>query len=146
MVDEDRVARIEEQFDGLDSLEEGTGWRGRVSWLIGTVRRIVVWNRSIVKRSLVDGVLIGGIVEWLVGSAGFSELTIPFFAVAFDLNGNPDVIIGEGDLAPALRASSAIPGSSSRSRSAGASWWMAPSSRSCPPRPRAGSAPTSCWP
>ena len=47
--------------------------------------------------------------EWL-GGAKFSDLKIPFRAVATDLMAGTSVVFRSGKLAPALRATSAIPG------------------------------------
>ena len=45
-----------------------------------------------------------------IGNKRFHELKIPFACVAADLNTGEKIIFREGELAPALRASSSIPG------------------------------------
>lgn len=110
MVSEERVAGIEKQFDLFQPDTEDRGFMGRVSAAIGAARKLLLWNRSVMRLSLVESVLIAEVIESLVGNAQFEDSAIPFFAVAFDLNRNSDVIIGQGDVAIALRASCAIPG------------------------------------
>jgi NTE family protein len=66
----------------------------------------------------IDGLLstqnIEGFFRELVGTArdidDFDQLPIPFRAVATDLGASDMVVIGEGDLARAMRASMAVPG------------------------------------
>ncbi len=110
LVSDEAVASLERMFDEPDEGEARDGWRARLSEWIGAARKVLLWNRTILARSVVDGVLVGRIIERLVGTASFSNLGIPFYAVAFDLNAGQDVVIGEGHLGTAIRASSAIPG------------------------------------
>ncbi len=110
MVSDESVTRIEKEFDSLAADDAEPGWLGKLSGLLGAVRRLILWNRSVVRESLVNNAVVTRLIDDLVGGAGFHQMALPFFAVAFDLSGNRDVVIGEGDVAVALRASSAIPG------------------------------------
>ena len=107
---DEAVLGLERQFgDAQDGQSQG-GWQATLAGMVGAARRLLLWNQTIFRRSIVDGVLVDRIIERLVGRAAFSDLAIPFYAVAFDLDGNRDVVIGEGDVGTALRATSAIPG------------------------------------
>ncbi len=110
LLDGERVARVERRFTALVSPAPLPGLRGRVSGLIGSVRRMILWNRHALAQSLVDSVLLVDVIDHIVGAHTFADLHLPFYAVTYDLANRTDVIVGEGSLALALRASSAIPG------------------------------------
>ena len=46
----------------------------------------------------------------LIGDISFSDLQLPFAAVAMDINSGDEVVLTEGRLAPAVRASCSVPG------------------------------------
>ncbi len=104
------VRDIEKRFEAFLSSPPEEGWKGWLQGLVGKVRRLVLWNRQAVRPALVDPGIGVELIEWLVGDVRFDELHVPFYAVAYDLVRNEDVIIGRGHLGTALRASSAIPG------------------------------------
>lgn len=110
LLSDESVAGLERQFGEPRSETLEPGWFSLLAELIGAARRVLLWNQTLLRRSLVDEVLVERIIERLVGRASFDDLAIPFYAVAFDLNANRDVVIGAGDLGMALRATSAIPG------------------------------------
>jgi len=104
------VQGLEKRFEAFLNTPSDEGWKGWLQGLVGKVRRLVLWNRQAIRPALVDPTLGIELIEWLVGDARFEDLRIPFYALAYDLAHNRDVIIGRGHLATALRASSAIPG------------------------------------
>lgn len=110
LLSDEGLAQLERQFGGAQNDDAEPGWMGRVSELIEAARRVVLWNQTILRQSLVDSVLVSRVIERLVGRSTFRDTALPFYAVAFDLNRNSDIVIGEGDIALALRATSAIPG------------------------------------
>ena len=69
---------------------------------------------------LIEGVRICELLRRIVGRRGIEELPIAFRAVATDVETGREVVIGEGDLVAAIRASIAVPGifSPARRRSA----------------------------
>lgn len=104
------VRLVERQLGVFLAGEQEPTWRGALHGLIDAMRRLVLWNRQAVRQSLLDGALVAELIESLVHGATFDDLAIPFHAVAFDLNSNSDVLLSDGDLATAMRASSAVPG------------------------------------
>jgi len=62
------------------------------------------------KRSLMDNRRLGRFLRTELGLTRFEELQIPFAAVACDLDSGEAVALTRGDLAQAIRASSALPG------------------------------------
>ena len=104
------LQQIERRFEKAFGANHANGWRGRLQQIVGSVRRLVLWNRQALRESLVERTLINDLIDWLVGRHTFEDLRIPFVAVAFDLIRNTDVVLGSGDLTAALLASSAIPG------------------------------------
>lgn len=75
-------------------------------------RNIAMWLDPTFFRGggLLKGDRIEQAIRELVGSATISSLKTPFFAVSGDLSSGREVVIGEGDLVRAMRASFAIPG------------------------------------
>ncbi len=65
---------------------------------------------SFPRSGLIDGTRIVSFVRRFVELSKISDLAIPFCAVATDLSSGADVVIGEGDVLEAVRASIAIPG------------------------------------
>ena len=72
------------------------------------------WNRlirlALTRRGAVSGESMERLVEEAIGPKEFSNLSIPFVAVASDLRTGERVVIREGSVAKAIHASSAIPG------------------------------------
>jgi len=110
ILNEESLVRLEKQFEGFSKTPKEDTRQGRFQQLLGSMKRLVLWNRQAMRQSLVDSAVITELIGHLVGEARFDDTVLPFYAVAFDLNSNADVVLGAGDLAPALRASSAIPG------------------------------------
>ncbi len=107
----DSVRRLEKQFDSLlESPAEADGLRSWVHGLVGKARKLMLWNRQAMRSALVDPFLVADLARWLVNDKEFNDLDIPFFAVAYDLKQNQDVLLGYGNVAAALQASAAIPG------------------------------------
>ncbi|MEA1979480.1 MAG: patatin-like phospholipase family protein [candidate division Zixibacteria bacterium] len=62
------------------------------------------------KSGLIDGKKVAGFVQNHLRKTNIEELPIPFCAVSTDLNTGEEVVIGEGDIIDAVRASISIPG------------------------------------
>ena len=61
-------------------------------------------------KALMKGTRIGKLLAELIGVKTFAELSTPFAAVATDFNSGEAVVMREGDLLSAVRASMSIPG------------------------------------
>jgi NTE family protein len=72
------------------------------------------WHRlirvALTRRGAVSGELMERLVEDSIGFVRFTDLKIPFAAVASDLRTGEKVVLREGSVAKAVHASSAIPG------------------------------------
>ncbi len=62
------------------------------------------------RSGLVDGKRIGDYVRERIGDRRIEELPVPFAAVAVDLADGAEVVMTEGDLVSAIRASISVPG------------------------------------
>jgi NTE family protein len=62
------------------------------------------------RRGFLDGSRMEEYLVELIGDCTFSQLQIPFAAAAADLLGDELVVLSEGRVAPAVRASCALPG------------------------------------
>lgn len=62
------------------------------------------------RRGLIKGEKLLSFLEILTGGKDISELKIPFAAIACDIEEGKHIVIKEGSLAKAIRASTAIPG------------------------------------
>ena len=62
------------------------------------------------KSGLIDGKKVAGFVQNNLRKTNIEELSIPFCAVSTDLNTGEEVVIREGDIIEAVRASISIPG------------------------------------
>jgi len=62
------------------------------------------------KSGLIDGKKVAGFVRNHLSEMNIEELPIPFCAVSTDLNTGDEVVIREGDIIEAVRASISIPG------------------------------------
>jgi NTE family protein len=79
-----------------------TGWR--------EVARILDLKLSLLGKGLIRGQKIETLLHSLIGDAEFKDLKIPFAVVATDLNTGEEVIIKQGSVIQAVRASISIPG------------------------------------
>lgn len=68
------------------------------------------WEVSLSRSGLTDGHKLLEETRKLIGVSEFRELTLPFRAVATDLNTGGEVVLSSGNLLAALRASLSIPG------------------------------------
>ena len=91
---------IADQDGARDSFEEFSRKTKALFTLTKMLRRM-----SVVEEGFMEKVVRG-----LFGNATFSDLQIPFVAVATDLYSGDDVALTEGSLATAVRGSAAIPG------------------------------------
>jgi NTE family protein len=72
------------------------------------------WNRlitpTIPKMGLTSAKRLESLVSELIGNKEFAELNIPMSVVATDIAGGEEVVFSSGPVAPAIRASTAVPG------------------------------------
>ncbi|MFC0279515.1 patatin-like phospholipase family protein [Falsigemmobacter intermedius] len=93
------------------------------AWAAGRLDALEDFARSLTRSRVLrmldlrpgsGGLIGGGGISHLLGSLGlsgsFSDLSLPFTAVAADLNLGQEIWLQRGDLAPAIRASAAMPG------------------------------------
>ncbi len=93
------------------------------AYVAGTIDRLECFTRELEWRQmvtlldvafpssgLIDGRKVSRFIDELVGERSFDELSLPFAVVAADLNGGLEVVIRDGDLVEAVRASISIPG------------------------------------
>jgi len=102
-------SKLERRF-GQSTNTEPAGWRDRLEYAVTQIQRLVLHHRRVVRSSLLRNSFLRELIDHLVGNQQFADLKLPFFAVAYDLRAQENVILGAGDLAIALWASSAIPG------------------------------------
>jgi NTE family protein len=91
---------IDDEEGVRDSFEEFSRKTKILFTLTKMVRRI----------SVVEPGFMEDVMDHLYGDITFADLEIPFVAVATDLYSGEDVALSEGKVAPAVRASTAIPG------------------------------------
>jgi NTE family protein len=91
---------INDHEGARDSFEEFSRKTKTLFMLSKMVRRV----------SIVEAGFMEEVVRGLFGHATFSDLDIPFVAVATDLYSGQDVALNEGSLAKAVQASASIPG------------------------------------
>jgi NTE family protein len=89
------------QTDALRDLAENLDWRRL---------RQFFWEISLSRSGITDGRRLLEETQRLLGVAQFRELSLPFRAVATDLNNGGEVVLDSGHLLQALRASISIPG------------------------------------
>jgi NTE family protein len=66
----------------------------------------ISWRGS----GLIAGERLGGLLDDVVGAVTFSDMRIPFICIATELGTGHELWLRSGDLAPAIRASYALPG------------------------------------
>ena len=74
------------------------------------MKELFILNLEATKKSLLDRDKVLPLLEDIFNRYTFADLKIPFGAVATDLRTGMEVLLREGELIPALLASSAIPG------------------------------------
>lgn len=71
---------------------------------------LITLSKMVRRISVVEMGFMEDVMEHLYGDATFSDLKLPFVAVATDLYSGEDVALTEGSLARAVQASASIPG------------------------------------
>jgi NTE family protein len=87
-------------IDSLESTFQKFDWKKMVSFFD------VIFPKS----GLIDGAKVRDLVRVLVRTEVVESLPIPFCAVATDIQSGEEVVISQGDLIEAVRASIAVPG------------------------------------
>lgn len=90
------AGRLPELSEFMQSLD----WRSIITYC----------DFSFPQQGLLDGAYIMNQLKELVGDIQFSDLEIPFYAVATDMKSGEPVIFREGSVIVALRASLSVPG------------------------------------
>ena len=88
-------------------IQEAFAWCARPNWK--KLPSLMFGNRPSFK-ALTQGRRVGKLIAQLIGVRDFNELKVPFAAVATDLHTCEPVVMREGDLLSAVRASMSIPG------------------------------------
>lgn len=88
-------------------LERALGWCAEPDWK--KFPRLVFETR-LTSKALTTGRQVERLLAELIETADFADLAIPFAAVAADLNTGEEVVMREGNLLSAVRASMSIPG------------------------------------
>jgi len=99
-----------EKMDLDELMEDEEGERDSLEELSRRTRTLFTVSKMIRRDSIVEPEFIEEVMERLFGEATFADLRLPFAAVATDLYSGEDVALTQGRLAPAVRASAAIPG------------------------------------
>lgn len=88
------------RLDGLENFTRQLDWKQVLSYL----------DISLSKTGLIDGDKISDYFRGHIDKVNIEDLAVPFRAVATDLNSGRQVVMGEGDLVAAVRASISVPG------------------------------------
>lgn len=99
------------RLDALAEFVNGLDWRRSAHLFL---------EASFPRSGLIEGRKIEEILRQLLGRRDISELPVPFRAVATDVTTGREVVIDEGDLVSAIRASISVPGIFSPARRKGA--------------------------
>lgn len=84
----------------LEKLVLNTDWKKTVALFLPTLS----------KSGLVNGRKVEALLKTFVGNKKFEELQCPFAAVATDIESGEEIVIAQGDLIRAIRASISLPG------------------------------------
>ncbi len=87
-------------IDELERFTQQLEWREMITFL----------DVAFPSSGLIDGQKVTRFIDGLVGGRSFDELSLPLSVVASDLNGGAEVVMCDGDLVRAVRASISIPG------------------------------------
>jgi len=87
-------------LDALEDVARGLDWKQVASF----------YDAVLPKSGLIDGTKLSKFIRRHVKEARIEELRLPFGAVATDLDTGEEVVIREGDIIEAVRASFSIPG------------------------------------
>lgn len=92
----------EGEISAVEEIAINTGWR--------ELARLLDPKLGSLRKGLIRGQRIEEFLYSLIGDAEFKDLKIPFAAVATDVNTGEEVVIREGSVIEAVRASISIPG------------------------------------
>lgn len=90
-----------------DSLDRAFAWCAESDWrkLAG-----LFLDRHLTSKALIKGECVERLLGELIPVRQFSDLSLPFAAVATDLRSGEEIVMKDGDLLQAVRASISIPG------------------------------------
>ena len=92
----------EGEISAVEEIAINTGWR--------ELARLLDPKLGSLRKGLIRGQRIEEFLYSLIGDAKFRDLKIPFAAIATDVNTGEEVVIREGSVIEAVRASISIPG------------------------------------
>lgn len=90
-----------------DTLDEAIEWCRESDWI---KLPKLLFETSLTTKALIPGNGIENVLRSLIKKRDFTELSLPFAAVATDLDAGTRVVMRDGDLIEAVRASMSIPG------------------------------------
>jgi NTE family protein len=99
-----------EKLDLEELIEDEEGVRDSFEEFSRRTKVLFTVSKMLRRMSLVDAEFMEEVMVSLFGDATFSDLEIPFVAVATDLHTGEDVALTQGRLATAVQASASIPG------------------------------------
>lgn len=99
-----------EKLDLDDLIEDEDGVRDSFEEFSRRTKVLFTVSKMLRRMSLVEAEFMEEVMVSLFGDATFSDLEIPFVAVATDLHTGEDVALTQGRLATAVQASASIPG------------------------------------
>lgn len=77
--------------------------------MVRIIKEMGIYKPSFLISSKLKGLPLNRVIEKVLGERDFSDLKIPFIAVATDIDTGKEVYLGSGDLCKAMSASSTIP-------------------------------------
>ena len=93
------------KYGEIDSVEK---MALRMDWR--QIARLLDLNINMLNKGLLNGQRVEKLLYSLIGDIEFKDLNIPFVAVATDVNTGKEIIINDGPVVAAIRASISIPG------------------------------------
>jgi NTE family protein len=91
-------------MDKIEKLGENVGWNDLTDYSDPSILRLII------SRRLLSTEKMELYLKKSMGNARFEDLRIPFACVATDLRTGERIILREGEVAPAARASATVPG------------------------------------
>lgn len=108
---EDAINRLEVALDKLNKKKSLIQITSNKSNFLANLKEKMYRAKALFSLSIIDEVYLEEFLVTLIGgNPTFSRLKKPLYVVATDLISGKDVVFSQGDLIPALMASSAIPG------------------------------------
>ena len=105
------IDKLVQTLDKLDKKKSLINITSKKSNFLSNLKEKLYLAKSLFSMSIIDESYLEEFLVTLIGERStFSQLKKPLYVVATDLISGKDVVFSQGDLIPALMASSAIPG------------------------------------